>query len=371
MRNALGALLGAARFDPRYQETFEAKLFFDGSNWARRLVNFVILLALATLIATFGVVADSTAVIIGAMLVAPLMTPIMATAAALVIGQAIRATQSLALVAGGVALVIGLATLVTLFLPHEWISFTTNSSITSRTTPGLLDLLVALAAGTAGAYITMRSEIADAFGGAAIAISLVPPLCVVGISLATTHWPAAIGALLLFVTNFLSILLAGNIVFRLADVGVRGTMSPTVRRRAFVVIVVATGLIAIPLAALTYRTLLSARESAEVTASTQAWLGARPYDITAVAIDETTARVTLSGEGGLPPVDQLATRIASQLGHPVKLVVYVVPRKTLEASDARDLHAWFPAERRYFRGMSVGGACGERQIDVAMVGIQE
>jgi uncharacterized hydrophobic protein (TIGR00271 family) len=333
MRNMLGAILRAARFDPQYQEAFDAKLFFDGTDWVRRLVNFVMLLALATLIATFGVIADSTVVIIGAMLIAPLMTPIMATAAALVIGQGIRAAQSLVLVAGGVVLVIGLATLVTLFLPHEWISFTTNNSITSRITPGLLDLLVALASGAAGAYITMRPEIADAFGGVAIAISLVPPLCVVGISLATTHWPAAIGALLLFVTNFLSILLAGSIVFRLADVGVRGAMSATVRRRAFVVIVVATGLIAIPLAALTYRTLLSARESAEVTASTQAWLGTRPYDITAVEIDETAARITLSGEGGLPPVSQLATHIASQLGHPVKVIVYVVPRKTLEVGD--------------------------------------
>src|SRR5947209_3572338 len=83
------------RLDPDYRATFEAKLFFDGADWARKLINFAALLTLATLIATFGVIGDSTATIIGAMIVAPLMTPIMATAAALVIGQGRRALQSL------------------------------------------------------------------------------------------------------------------------------------------------------------------------------------------------------------------------------------------------------------------------------------
>src|SRR5262245_37975184 len=62
----------ALRFDPGYQTTFEDKLFYDGLQWARRLINFVALLTLATFIATFGVIGDSTATIIGAMIVAPL-----------------------------------------------------------------------------------------------------------------------------------------------------------------------------------------------------------------------------------------------------------------------------------------------------------
>ena len=187
MSSHVHALQSALRFDPEYQATFEDKLFYDGPLWARRLINFVALLTLATLIATFGVIGDSTATIIGAMIVAPLMTPIMATAAALVIGQSRRALQSVVLVAGGVALVIALATLVTFLMPHGEISLVTNSAISSRITPGLLDLFVALASGAAGAYILMRPELADVLGGVAIAISLVPPLCVVGVCLATTH----------------------------------------------------------------------------------------------------------------------------------------------------------------------------------------
>ncbi len=97
-------------------------------------------------------------------------------------------------------------------MPDVIISFTYNSQITSRVAPGLLALITALASGAAGAYIIMREEIADSMGGVAIAISLVPPLCVVGIALSQGNWEAAGGAMLLFLTNFLAILLAGGVV---------------------------------------------------------------------------------------------------------------------------------------------------------------
>ena len=80
-------------------------------------------------------------------------------------------------------------------------------------------LLTALASGAAGAYIIMREEIADSMGGVAIAISLVPPLCVVGIALSEGNWERLGGALLLFLTNFLAILLAGGVVFLLSGLG--------------------------------------------------------------------------------------------------------------------------------------------------------
>jgi uncharacterized hydrophobic protein (TIGR00271 family) len=139
-------------------------------------VNFVVLLALATVIATYGVVTDSTASVIGAMIIAPLMTPIMAAAAAVTMGSTIRLGQALRLVALGILGVIVLAMLLTFFIPDSIISFPTNSQITSRVSPGLLDLVIALAAGAAGAYAIGRQEIADSLAGVAIAISLVPPV---------------------------------------------------------------------------------------------------------------------------------------------------------------------------------------------------
>jgi hypothetical protein len=74
------------RFDPEYLPSFESKLFFEGVRKNKQIVNFIVLLALATVIATYGVVTDSTASVIGAMIIAPLMTPIMAAAAAVTMG---------------------------------------------------------------------------------------------------------------------------------------------------------------------------------------------------------------------------------------------------------------------------------------------
>ena len=83
----------------------------------------------------------------------------------------------------------------------------------------MLDLIVALAAGTAAAYAMSRKEIADSIPGVAISIALVPPLCVLGISLAAGQWADAGGALVLFLTNLLSILLAGGAVFAVLGLG--------------------------------------------------------------------------------------------------------------------------------------------------------
>ena len=191
------------RFDPEYLPSFESKLFFEGERKNRQMVNFIVLLALATVIATYGVVTDSTAAVIGAMIIAPLMTPIMAAAAAVTMGSTIRLRQALRLVTFGILGVIVLAMLLTFFIPDSMISFPTNSQITSRVSPGLLDLMIALAAGAAGAYAIGRQEIADSLAGVAIAISLVPPLSVVGISVAKGEWVDSGGAFLLFLPTFL------------------------------------------------------------------------------------------------------------------------------------------------------------------------
>jgi Domain of unknown function (DUF389) len=96
--NDLRTLALKIGFDPGYLQAFERKLFIQGPQTARRLTNFFVLLLLATMIATSGVISDSTATVIGAMIVAPLMGPITATAAAVVMGSTQRALRSLAVV---------------------------------------------------------------------------------------------------------------------------------------------------------------------------------------------------------------------------------------------------------------------------------
>src|SRR5215471_12498144 len=98
--------LPAFRLDAAYVPAFEAKMFIEGPQMARRLVNFFVLLLLATVIATYGVLSDSTATVIGAMIVAPLMGPMMATTAAVVMGSLPRAVRALLLTIVGIVTVI-------------------------------------------------------------------------------------------------------------------------------------------------------------------------------------------------------------------------------------------------------------------------
>ncbi len=321
-------------FDPDYVEAFENKLFIEGPQSARRLTNFFVLLLLAAVIATFGLISDSTASVIGAMIVAPLMGPIMATAAAVVMGSAERALRSLALVVVGVICVIGLSMALTWIVPDVAISFTENSQLSSRIAPGLLALLTALASGAAGAFITAREEIADSIGGVAIAISLVPPLCVVGIALRMGEFGPASGAMMLFITNFLAILLAGGLTFLLGGLGRVAITDDSVRtrRNAFIVVVVATLLIAIPLSITTYNVVNNALEERAALQEVDAWLDGAAYHIIAVNVNDRTVVVTVDGDGELRPLKELANTLALTLKRPVVVNLRVVPSQ-VELSD--------------------------------------
>ena len=317
----LRTLARKVSFDPAYLEAFEAKMFIQGPKTAQRLINFFVLLLLATVIATFGVLSDSTATVIGAMIVAPLMGPIMATAAAIVMGSAPRALRALALVAAGVVSTILLSWLLALVTPDVIISFTQNSQITSRIAPGLMALLTALASGAAGAYIIMREEIADSMGGVAIAISLVPPLCVVGIALSEGNWGAAGGALLLFLTNFLAILLAGGVVFLLSGLGrlAIGDELARTRRNAFIVVIAATLLVAIPLSLTSYQVVAGALENRAAVGDTESWLADTTYKAVSVAVYDDQVVVTVEGDGSLRPLRLLANQLAQTLKRPISV----------------------------------------------------
>ena len=321
-------------FDPAYLEAFEAKMFIQGPKTAQRLINFFVLLLLATVIATFGVLSDSTATVIGAMIVAPLMGPIMATAAAIVMGSAQRALRALALVIVGVISVVLLSWILAVVMPDVAISIDYNSQITSRIAPGLMALVTALASGAAGAYIIMREEIADSMGGVAIAISLVPPLCVVGIGLSQGDWGAAGGAMLLFLTNFLAILLAGGVVFLLSGLGrlaISDELERT-RRTAFIVVIAATLLVAIPLSITSYQVVTSALENRAAVGEAESWLADTSYQVVSVTVYDDQVVVTVEGDGSLRPLRQLATQLAQTLQRPIQVNLRIVPSQ-IESSD--------------------------------------
>jgi uncharacterized hydrophobic protein (TIGR00271 family) len=273
--NLLSEILSANKFTTENLPDLEKKLFFEGERRRPYLVRFTVLIFLSTIIASGGIVADSTATVIGAMIVAPLMTPILATTAALVMGRVKRATHSILIVIGGIIVVLLISWFIGI-ISTAVISFETNTQITSRISPNLNDLLVALAAGAAGAFAFSRDDVADSIPGVAIAIALVPPLCVVGISLSEAQLGAAIGASLLFLTNFLSILLAGGAVFALLNLGpaaIKGQdLSRQEQRKVYTYIGIGVLLVALPLAITSHQIARESVVEAQVKAITEDWL---------------------------------------------------------------------------------------------------
>jgi uncharacterized hydrophobic protein (TIGR00271 family) len=170
---------------------------------------FWTMLTLAGVIATAGVLADSTATVIGAMIIAPLSTPIMGIALGIVKRERVRAGRFVAL---GAVVVVLIGVLATLLIPGD-IDLQGNSQITGRTSPTILDLVAAIATGIAGAVGLSRRDVAAVLPGVAIAISLVPPLAVVGVCLGEGEITMAMGALLLFLSNLVALVLAGTVIF--------------------------------------------------------------------------------------------------------------------------------------------------------------
>ena len=175
--------------------------------------SFFLLVAVSTLIAAFGLVMNSTAVVIGAMLVAPLMTPILGLGLGLVRGDTHLIGLALRAEVLGVAVSLFAGATMGLILPT---GFEPTSEMLSRTTPNLLDLLVAVLAGLAGAYALVDEKISPVLPGVAISVAIVPTLANSGISLAMGAYEGAAGSFLLFFANFLSILLVSALIFYLA-----------------------------------------------------------------------------------------------------------------------------------------------------------
>ncbi len=314
--SSLSAILKDNTYRPADVPELESKLFFEGDRRRRYLVRFTVLLFLSAVIAANGVIEDSTATVIGAMIIAPLMTPILATTAAIVMGNASRAWGSFLLVVAGATGVIALAWLLGAAAVHV-VDFHSNSQITGRVSPRLLDLVVALAAGTAGAFATSRDDVADSLPGVAISIALVPPLCVVGISLAGAEWMDAWGALLLFLTNFLSILLAGGAVFALLGLGAaaNANVSDVNKREAYGIIGIGVLLVAIPLSMTTVKVYRDSTAQAQVTEITNEWAGQYPSDlvIRSVLVSGDQVEILITGSEQPSTIDDLASQVRSEV----------------------------------------------------------
>ena len=205
---------------------------------ARMSSAYVVLMILSTLLATIGLYQNSTSVVIGAMLLAPLMSPIVSLAMGILRYDQELSRRSAVKVVAGVALALASAVFITLLFPYKPV---TNEML-ARLSPSLLDLGVAIFAGIAGAYTKSYKEILQSLAGVAIAVALVPPLAVAGIGLGRGD-PYFFGqAFLLFSTNLVGIIVAATLTFR-----VLGYSAAIKSKRGMGYAVLALALITIPL----------------------------------------------------------------------------------------------------------------------------
>jgi uncharacterized hydrophobic protein (TIGR00271 family) len=310
-----GAVLHGAPVVEADLADLEGKLYFDLEPGRDALVRFGVLLVLSVIIATGGVLGDSTATVIGAMIVAPLMTPIMATALAMVTGDQRHLGRSLATVLAGVVVAVGMSFLMARLAPGV-LDISQNSQIQARIAPRMGDLIVALASGAAGAFALSRRSVADALPGVAIAISLVPPLCVVGVCLAEGATRPAGGALLLFLTNLVAILVAGGGFLGLMGYGgvARRGIHAEGRRRAALVTGMALIVVVAPLLAATASVALDSTLESEARQAADAWIQGSGYEVVSAQMKDGVMVVTIDGAGSLPSPEALAATL--QAAHP-------------------------------------------------------
>ena len=229
VQNLLGRLSGEWQLNletkaPRH-ELYKSRIASS-----RPPLGFFLLLICSAVIATLGLISNSTAVVIGAMIVAPLMDPILSLAFGLAITNNKLVKRSAITVILGVVTVIGTATLLAWLLDASEV----NREIYSRTAPNLIDIGIAVAAGIAGSFTLTRDRLSNSIAGVAIAVALVPPLCVCGIGLSMGSEIIAIfgrgsvaglsnqiseGSFLLFLANLIGITVASLMVFLLQRYG--------------------------------------------------------------------------------------------------------------------------------------------------------
>jgi uncharacterized hydrophobic protein (TIGR00271 family) len=320
-------------------ERMKDAVFFLYPDRNQRLSRFWLLITLAAIIATSGLAGDSVATVIGAMIVAPLMTPILGTMLAIVIGDGRNFVVSLTLVLTGGAMAVFIGYVIGLCVHEDTILAVNNAQVAARTEPKLTDLLGALATGAVASVALVRRDIADTLPGVAISISLVPPLNVIGIALSTNNGNDAVGAFLLFATNFTSILFMGVIVmymyrvqYKLEEIKREGFARRT--GSAFLILLALLGVVSVPLA-LTSKRLADVQSIEQcLQGKFEVWTEPQGWDVSIITVagrvNDYDAKVIISGS---PPFPDLGNVTDTERKNPCNvnsLEVSFVPRTTYE-----------------------------------------
>lgn len=315
----------AAVLPPRQRRDLDeltARLDLDQGDRHSKLSAFWTMLVLAAVIAVAGVFADSTATVIGAMIIAPLSVPIMGMALGIVQADARLLGRSARWVAAGVVAVIGIGVLASWPLPDTFDTLS-NGQIAARTSPGILDLIAAVATGLAGAVGLSRKDVSDVLPGVAIAISLVPPLGVVGICLGQGEPLLALGAFLLFLSNMVALVLAGTLVFTAYGYAREAALAHGLnRRRANSVVALVLVLVLVPLLSNTAANVAIAVWTQRAATIAEDWLADVPGGrLTDVTLSSATAVIQVEVPGDLPGTATLLDALDGAIPSGITVVI--------------------------------------------------
>jgi uncharacterized hydrophobic protein (TIGR00271 family) len=314
----------------------KTKVFFEGPTAPTRFARFAALMLFAAVIASVGVVVESTAVVIGAMLIAPLMVPLMGTALAVAMGWPRRLRRCAGISLTGVLLAVATGAVAGAVMPRT-VDVTANTEIVSRISPTVVDLAIAVAAGAAGAYALSRRDVSESLPGVAVAIALVPPLTVVGLCWQQGAWAAGNGALLLFLTNATAILIAGGAMFVLVGAVPLYRVSES-QQRLGTVIVGLLSFAAVVVVLLVLNGAQLARTDLARAGTDQAladW-SARHEDHRVIdqrVKSDGTLVVDLAGPGRPPELDALVDDLRAALGDDVPLQVHWIEQQQVIVDD--------------------------------------
>lgn len=330
---------------PTLTTTEQTEVYHELRRAARPNVNYFVLIAASAMIATLGLLLNSPAVIIGAMLVAPLMSPIVASGMGIVTGDIQMLRSALNATLQGVLVAIFLGIVGTLISPLSM----ATTEVLARTRPNLLDLLVALVSGVAGAYAIGRKEVGAALPGVAIAAALVPPVATIGIGIALGSLPVALGSALLFTTNLVAIIFSSALTFLL--LGMRPPLRPERQRwlrQGLTITVALLVLISIPLAIVLFRTASSgqiegqAQEIVQETVATWSQEVADGGEVTLFDLNVNVGWQNISITGTLYTTEDireadiaaLDDRLERELRRPVDIELFVLQGVRLQSDNS-------------------------------------
>ncbi|MEE2056778.1 TIGR00341 family protein [Rhodococcus artemisiae] len=295
------------------------RLDLSAGESASKRSAFWIMLTLSAVIAASGVAGDSTATVIGAMIVAPLSVPILGVGLGIATAQGRLIVRSLLLVLLGIVLVVAIGFVVSQLLPNPT-NVLSNSQVVGRTSPKLMDLTAALATGLVGVIAITRRDVGDVLPGVAIAISLVPPLAVVGVCLGSGAPGLALGAFVLFASNMVAMIVTATVVLVVVGYAREAGAGEARRGRAYAVLVTGLIIVAVPMVVNS----LSSLWAGQIADAARIWLGDESVSqVTDVSLQQRTALVHVLSPEKLPPVDELQSAVDDLVPwHPEVVIVH-------------------------------------------------